>query len=150
MQQRQTIQKQIIVETLEKLKHVRGHLSIDEIYSVIKENYASISKTTVYRNVRQLAEGGIIKQITLEDGLERYDLNTHDHYHFTCTSCNVIYDAEIDGLPNFSQYLNEHYGFTTETISLSFTGTCDSCSLEPKNSSRTSKESARKETMGLI
>jgi len=127
MQQRQTIQKQIIIETLNKLKPIKGHLSIDEIYSEIKENYSSISKTTVYRNVRQLAEAGTIMQIMLADGLERYDLNTHDHYHFACTACDEIYDVEIDGLPDFSQYLDANYGFTTETISLSFTGVCDSC-----------------------
>ena len=127
MQQRQTIQKQIIIETLDKLKHIKGHLSIDEIYSAIKEDYASISKTTVYRNVRQLAEAKTIRQIMLEDGLERYDLNIHDHYHFTCTTCGTIYDVEIDGLLDFSQYLDENYGFITETINLSFTGICDTC-----------------------
>lgn len=127
MQQRQTIQKQIVIETLDKLKHVKGHLSIDEIYSAIKENFASISKTTVYRNVRQLAETGTIKQVILEDGLERYDLNTHDHHHFTCTVCSKIYDVEIDGLIDFSQCLGEKYGYITETINLSFTGICDSC-----------------------
>lgn len=127
MQQRQTIQKQIVIETLGKLKHVKGHLSIDEIYTAIKENYASISKTTVYRNVRQLAESGEIMQISLEDGLERYDLNTHDHHHFTCTSCSKIYDVEIDGLLDFSQCLDENYGFITETVNLSFTGVCKSC-----------------------
>lgn len=127
MQQRQTIQKQIVMETLDQLKHVKGHLSIDEIYTAIKENYASISKTTVYRNVRQLAETGAIKQIMLEDGLERYDLNTHNHHHFTCTACDTIYDVEIDGLLDFSKCLDENYGFTTETINLSFTGICDSC-----------------------
>ena len=130
MQQRQTIQKQIIVETLDKLKHVKGHLSIDEIYSAIKQDYASISKTTVYRNVRQLAEAGIIKKIILEDGLERYDLNTHDHYHFTCTTCGTFYDVEIDELLDFSQCLDENYGFVTETVNLSFTGICDSCASE--------------------
>ena len=127
MQQRQTIQKQIVIETLDKLKHVKGHLSIDEIYSAIKENYASISKTTVYRNVRQLAETGSIKQVMLADGLERYDLNIHDHHHFTCTNCATIYDVEIDGLLDFSQCLDENYGFTTESINLSFTGICDGC-----------------------
>jgi Fe2+ or Zn2+ uptake regulation protein len=127
MQQRKTIQKQIVIETLNELKHVKGHLSIDEIYNAIKENYASISKTTVYRNVRQLAEAGTIKQVMLEDGLERYDLNTHDHYHFTCIACRTIYDVEIDGLPDFSQCLEENYGFETETANLSFTGICNSC-----------------------
>jgi Fe2+ or Zn2+ uptake regulation protein len=132
MQQRQTIQKQIVIETLDKLKHVKGHLSIDEIYSAIKEDYASISKTTVYRNVRQLAEMGTIKQVLLEDGLERYDLNIHDHHHFTCTACATIYDVEIEGLLDFSQCLDENYGFTTETINLSFTGLCDVCRSKKK------------------
>ena len=127
MQQRQTIQKQIVVETLDKLKHVKGHLSIDEIYSAIKEDYTSISKTTVYRNVRQLAEAGKIKKVMLGDGLERYDLNIHDHHHFTCTICRTIYDVEIEGLLDFSRSLDENYKFTTESINFSFTGICDVC-----------------------
>ena len=127
MQQRQTIQKQIVMKTLENLKPSKGHLSIDEIYNAIKEDYASISKTTVYRNVRQLADTGVIKQIILEDGLERYDLNTHDHHHFTCKECDTIYDVEIVGLLDFSKYLSENYNFITEKINLSFTGICDLC-----------------------
>jgi Fe2+ or Zn2+ uptake regulation protein len=116
-----------VIETLDKLKHIKGHLSIDEIYIAIKEDYASISKTTVYRNVRQLAEAGVIKQIMLEDGLERYDVNLHDHCHFTCTSCGTIYDVEIEESFDFSQYIDEKYGFTTEAINLSFTGVCNTC-----------------------
>ena len=130
MQQRQTIQKQIIIETLDRLKHIKGHLSIDEIYSAIKEDYSSISKTTVYRNVRQLAEAGTIMQIMLGDGIERYDLNTHDHYHFICRACDTIYDVEFDGLLDFSQNLGKDYGFTMEQINLSFNGICNSCSLK--------------------
>jgi len=131
MQQRQTIQKQIIVETLDNLKNVKRHLSIDEIYSAIKEDYASISKTTVYRNVRQLAETGVIKQIILEDGIERYDLNTHDHHHFTCRVCSTIYDVDIIGLLDFSKAIDENYGFTTEKVNLSFVGVCNTCGDAP-------------------
>jgi len=127
LQQRQTIQKQIILETLDKLRDVKGHLSIDEIYSEINKDYASISKTTVYRNVRQLAEAGNIKKVYLEDGLERYDVNLDDHHHFTCRKCGMIFDAEIKGLLDFSQCLDDNYGFTTEAINLSFTGICASC-----------------------
>ena len=126
-QQRQTIQKQLILETLDKLKVVKGHLAIDEIYMGIKEVYPSISKTTVYRNVRQLAEAGTIKQVALEDGIERYDINTHDHHHFTCTSCGDIHDIDIHELPDFAQDINNHYGFIAEKINLSFMGVCDKC-----------------------
>jgi len=127
MQQRQTIQKQVIMETLDKLKHVKGHLTIDEIYNAVKDDYASISKTTVYRNVRQLAEVGTIAQVVLRDGIERYDINVHDHHHFTCMSCETIYDVEFDGLLDFPKCLDEDYGFTTETVNLSFTGVCATC-----------------------
>jgi len=127
MQSRQTIQKQVIVETLEKLKHIKGHLSIDEIYNAIKENYSAISKTTVYRNLRQLAEAGTIAQVMLEDGIERYDVNLHDHHHFTCTNCQTIYDVEIEGLLDFSNCLEDNYGFITESVNLSFRGICKTC-----------------------
>ncbi|MCL2558908.1 MAG: transcriptional repressor [Turicibacter sp.] len=127
MQQRQTIQKQLIVKALEKLKHVKGHLSIDEIYSAVREEYDSISKMTVYRNVRQLAASGMIMQIILDDGIERYDLNTHAHHHFTCTKCETIYDVEIEELPEFSQQLQDAHGFEMEVAHLFFTGVCDVC-----------------------
>ena len=126
-QQRQTIQKQLIIEALSRIGSTKGHLLIDEIYNQIKEIYPSISKTTVYRNVRQLAEIGTIKQVMLEDGIERYDLNTYDHHHLTCIICNEIYDVEIDGLLDFPSYLDTKYGFTAEKIYLSFTGICAEC-----------------------
>ncbi|MCL1990996.1 MAG: transcriptional repressor [Defluviitaleaceae bacterium] len=127
MQQRQTIQKQVIMETLDKLKHVKGHLSIDEIYNAVRTEYASISKTTIYRNVRHLAESGAIAQVILEDGIERYDVNIHDHHHFTCRLCKTIYDIEIEGLLDFSQCLDDNYQFATETVNLSFIGICKTC-----------------------
>ena len=127
MQTRLTIQKQVISETLAELKNENGHVSIDEIYTAVSTKYPSISKTTVYRNVRQLAELGEIRKIMLEDKVERYDLNAHDHHHFTCVVCGEIYDVEIDGLFDFGHFLGENYGFSTETAHYSFTGTCERC-----------------------
>lgn len=133
MQQRQTIQKQIIIQTLETLKLEKGHLAIDEIYNAVKRDYSSISKTTVYRNVRQLAKSGIIRQILLEDGLERYDLNTHDHHHFTCNTCLAIYDVDLTDLPDLAKFIDEEYGFITQAVNLSFTGICETCKSENCN-----------------
>ena len=125
--QRQTIQKQLIVEALEQFKPIKGHLSIDEIYTAIIAVYPSMSKTTVYRNVRQLAEAGVILQITLADGIERYDLNLHDHHHFTCTTCNGIFDVDVQDLPDFAKHLSDNYGFIIEAVNLTFNGTCNKC-----------------------
>ena len=127
MKARQTIQKQILTETLEELVQVKGHLSIDEIYNAVKEKYAAISKTTVYRIVRQLSEEGIIRKVRLEDGFERYDVNLQPHYHFTCSVCGIIYDVELDELKDCLGCLNKKYGFELEKTNLSFNGICHLC-----------------------
>ena len=58
--QRSTVQRQIILDTLRKLSK---HPTIDEIYVEIHNEHPSISKTTVYRNLRQLADNGAIRQV---------------------------------------------------------------------------------------
>lgn len=125
--QRQTIQKQIILGTLQKLGEKSKHFSVEEIYSVIIEDYSSISKTTVYRNVRQLAESGVLRRITLEDGLERYDMNTHDHYHFICTDCSEIIDVDIEQAPTILPEFTEQYGLEVMRTNLTFSGRCLRC-----------------------
>ena len=71
--ERNTVQRKILLDSLMKLN---THPTIEELYSEIHEEHPSISKTTVYRNLRQLARNGIIRQVSLSDGLERYDGRT--------------------------------------------------------------------------
>ena len=72
-------QREII---LDKLKANAVHPTAEYLYSILKKENSTISLATLYRNLNQLEEHGIIKRI---DGLEtssHYDHNTHTHYHF--------------------------------------------------------------------
>jgi Fur family peroxide stress response transcriptional regulator len=75
---RNTVQRQIILAGLRRLD---THPTIEEVYAEIKKEHPSISKTTVYRNLRQLAKDDIIRQVLLPDGLERYDKHNTKHHH---------------------------------------------------------------------
>jgi len=121
---RNTVQRQIILETLKKHKI---HPTVDELYVKIYENHPSISKATVYRNLRQLTKHGIIRQISLPDGLERYDGNAELHYHFNCKSCDVIVDIFIEPLAELNANVQKQYGVQVEEHDVVFSGLCLKC-----------------------
>ena len=71
-------QRELILETL---KENVVHPTAEYLYCVLQEKDPSISMATLYRNLNQLAENGIIKKI---DGLEapsHFDHNTHEHFY---------------------------------------------------------------------
>ncbi|MCL2129902.1 MAG: transcriptional repressor [Treponema sp.] len=127
--ERSTVQRQIILAALQKMN---THPAIEEVYTEIKKEHPAISKTTVYRNLRQLAKEGIIRQVSLPDGLERYDRLTAQHYHFKCLECDGIYDVEIEYLKGIDGKIKEKYGFKVDRHDVVFTGVCLKCNKKLK------------------
>jgi Fur family peroxide stress response transcriptional regulator len=122
--QRNTVQRQIILDTLTRLN---THPSIEELCAEIRKDHPAISKTTVYRNLRQLAKNGLIREVSLLDGLERYDSYTEQHYHFKCKSCGGIYDVEIDYVSGLNDAVHEKYSFQVDEHNIVFSGVCKKC-----------------------
>ena len=122
--ERNTVQRQIILAVLQKLN---THPTIEEIYEEIQKEHPAISKTTVYRNLRQLAKDGVIRQVSLPDGLERYDRLNTQHHHFKCIKCGGIFDVEIEHLEGIDGTIEEKYGFKVDRHDVVFTGVCLKC-----------------------
>lgn len=122
---RNTVQRQIILETLKKL---RTHPTVEEVFLEIHKNHPTISKTTVYRNLRQLAECGEIRQIFLPDELDRFEGRTKQHYHFKCKTCGGISDVDIAYQAEINGMVEKKYGFQVDEHDLVFQGTCPKCS----------------------
>ena len=124
--QRNTVQRQIILEALKKLN---AHPSIGDIYAEIHSANPSISITTVYRNLRQLAASGTIRQVTLPDGLEKYDMRVDQHYHFTCKDCGSVIDIDIGYLGGINETVEAKYGLRVDGHEVVFLGICDRCRM---------------------
>ena len=120
---RSTLQRQII---LTAIKSLDSHPSAEEMYAEIQKHHPVIGKSTVYRNLRQLAEEGVISHVVI-DGVSRYDRNITDHQHFICDVCNRVYDVEIDCNCSSTNGLDCRYGFKTVRHELAFFGTCSKC-----------------------
>ena len=122
--ERNTVQRQITLTAIQKMD---THPTIEEVYAEIQKEHPAISKTTVYRNLRELAKEGIIRQVSLPDGVERYDRLATQHHHFKCQKCGGIYDVEIEYLKGINGKIQEKYGFKVDRHDVVFTGICLRC-----------------------
>ena len=112
---------------LEALKKLNSHPTVDEIFDEVCKEHPSISKTTIYRNLRQLADCNSIRQVFMSDGLERYDSRTTQHSHFNCKKCGTIVDVDVEYFECMDKLVREKYGFLVDEHNVMFSGICIDC-----------------------
>jgi len=120
-------QREIIINALEQNI---VHPTAETLYEIIKKTYPEISKATLYRNLSQLADLGMIKKI---DGLEasaHFDHNIHLHYHFICEKCGKVFDVSSEVASNVVGKTEDETGFKVTNHELVFHGVCRDCQKE--------------------
>jgi Fur family peroxide stress response transcriptional regulator len=103
-----------------------SHPTAEEIYQRVKQRLPHISLATVYRNLRMLTQEGLILEISTPDGPNRYDPQTHQHYHFLCDQCGRVYDVEIPVQRQLNQELSRQ-GYRVRSHETVFYGLCQNC-----------------------
>jgi Fe2+ or Zn2+ uptake regulation protein len=76
------------------LKGRKDHPTADMIYQTAREMEPTISLGTVYRNLKLLADEGIIITLETEEKRVHYDGDTSRHSHFICSKCGK--QANVD------------------------------------------------------
>ena len=84
-------QREIILDTLTRNA---VHPTAETLFSIIKKENpdTNLGIATVYRNLKKLADLGIIKRIEGLEEAEHFDHNTHTHYHFMCKNCGKVFE----------------------------------------------------------
>jgi len=122
------MQKKVVLDTIRMLSN---HPTVDDVYAEVKKSYPSISKNTIYRNLRQIAEDGEIQKVLIMGEPERYDNIIKKHYHFQCKVCDSMYDVEMDYLENINETAKRKNEHQIDEHDIVFRGICSKCrSLE--------------------
>lgn len=124
MQTRNTLQKDIILRVVNRL---HNHPTADMIYEEVIRDFPRISKATVYRNLNQMAQQGLILRIQIPNSADRYDFNTKSHYHLKCTGCGQVYDVDLPYMKQLNELNLSEQGFTIEDHNIIFEGKCPLC-----------------------
>ena len=113
---------------LKVLQGTNTHPTAEWIFERVQDEIPKISLGTIYRNLNQLADHGLIKRI-FDNGQVRYDGATERHDHFRCELCGRIYDFEIP-LEGIVRELAPAKGFLVTDYSLEISGVCRDCSQQ--------------------
>lgn len=124
-----TMQRRSVLDVL--LEHHNAHLSTEEIYDKVKENFPEIGLATVYRTVQLFEEMGIVDRLNFDDGCSRFELasedTVHHHHHLICEACNKVLEVENDLLDEIEKEIESKYEFKIHDHNLMFYGICKEC-----------------------
>jgi Fur family ferric uptake transcriptional regulator/Fur family peroxide stress response transcriptional regulator len=127
MNKRNTIQRALV---LEAVKELRCHATTDEVFDAVVKKHPNISRGTVYRNLNLLSEIGEIRKMEMPSGADRFDHESHEHYHARCERCGRVFDVEMEYIADLEKNIKDKQGFEFTGHDLIFKGICHECKIE--------------------
>lgn len=119
-----TRQRAVLLEIFRSEACCGQHKSADEIFELAKAKMPTISRATVYNNLRSMEEEGLIRRITGDYGTDVYDASFELHGHIICTRCHKIWDFKT---PRLLEELSAGVDFELESYELKIRCICSEC-----------------------
>ncbi len=116
-------------EILDIFLGIDRHLTLDELYGVVRKRYPNIGLATVYRTLKLLCECGLSRQLKFEDGTTRYEhLYEHRHHdHLICTRCGRFVEVVVPEIEQMQEKLFKQHGFYPQRHRMELYGVCKKC-----------------------
>lgn len=79
------------------------HLTVDEIFEQVQKKFPEAGKSTIYRNVEQLAKKG---ELTKVSGIAKkilFEKSKENHAHFICSDSGKVIDIQLNNIPEISR-----------------------------------------------
>jgi Fur family transcriptional regulator, ferric uptake regulator len=103
------------------------HWTAEELTEVVQAQAPDISLSTVYRNLEEFEQMGVIVHAHLGHGPATYHLAAGAHSHFVCEKCNATFEAPDELFQNLSKSAKARFGFEIEPHHFAILGRCRNC-----------------------
>jgi Fur family peroxide stress response transcriptional regulator len=117
-----TPQRAAITEALD----IYGHLSIENLYELLKKKFHSLSLATVYKNVHIMVENSFVSEVKLPHRKSVYELTKEAHSHLLCEKCGMIEDIILD-LDEAVKSAKDKTDFEIKSVNFVLSGICKKC-----------------------
>ena len=105
----------------------KDHPTADIVYMNVRQQPPKISLGSVYRNLTLLADLGEIQRLRLGDGVDHFDADISEHYHFICNDCGGVIDLEMDSISSITDIAQKNFDGCIAGHVTHFYGSCNSC-----------------------
>ncbi len=123
MNGRYTVQRQLVLEAVQRLYHPTA----DDVYGMIAQGHPNVSRATVYRNLSVLADTGHIRRVQLLDAAIRFDGRMTEHFHAQCRECGLVLDVMEEGCLSGLGTSLAGQGFMVTDREVLLRGICAAC-----------------------
>ena len=116
------------VLVLKAIYHADYHISAEEIYEQLHDQFPYINKSTIYRTLELLSDLKLVTESNLGDGCIRYHaaIKGH-HHHLICHLCGKVIDLEESTLEPLKATMLREYGFEADLRHMVISGVCSNC-----------------------
>ena len=122
---------------LDKIYSSSAHIDVVALHTSMLEDGFRVSRATVYNTLNLFIEAGLVRRITLGDGVARYERITpnNNHHHLICTRCGKV--KEMKAVEVVGELLSRKpRSFEPTYYTLYIYGLCSRCAKIEKNGSK--------------
>jgi Fur family peroxide stress response transcriptional regulator len=76
-----------------------GHPTAVEILEAVNRLDPRSSRATIYNNLRDLVQAGLVREVAVEGRAARFDAKGMRHHHFICDHCGNVEDVDWYDVP---------------------------------------------------
>ncbi len=116
------------IEICRALARDEEHPTAQKIYEQLRQNYPSLSLTTVYGTLDSLTRLGAITSLgNIGDERVHYEVNTTPHINLACLSCHRIVDMASNTVATLEREVQKEIGTRVLSGRIVYYGECIEC-----------------------
>jgi Fur family transcriptional regulator, ferric uptake regulator len=105
------------------------HLSVEELYELLKKDDPTIGQATVFRTLKLLCEANIAREVGFGDKVIRYEakIGREHHDHLVCINCGKLIEAVDPEIEKLQDKLCQKFEFQQKWHRMEIFGFCSEC-----------------------
>ena len=114
------------LSVLEYISSCESHPTAEQVYQHLVHENPTLSRATVFNNLRLLSDKGLVNDINILPDSTRYDSAAFArHAHFMCRVCRRIFDIPFD-----MSSIEMPQKFQCDNVNVFFKGICPHCAAK--------------------
>lgn len=111
---------------LDAVARFEGHPTAEQLLAAVRQARPEVDGSTIYRNLAQLEELGVLVHVHLAHGPAVYHLADDDHAHIVCAGCRVVAEVPAEVIQAVrTAFSGGEFGLTWQHFA--WTGLCSAC-----------------------
>ena len=103
------------------------HPTANQIYKQVRGSMKQISLGTIYRDLNQLVDNGLLKKIEIPNESDHFDKELEHHNHMYCKKCHALFNIPSTDLGTLNHRIEAETGFQILSSDIVFVGICKNC-----------------------